>query len=127
MQVAGLRRWLFVVLGGIFVALGLIGVVLPGSPTTPFLLLASYFFVRSSPALHRKLLRSKMFGPTLRDWHTHRALKRRTKWVALLGCSLMIGLSLAFGGLPWIARIFVAAAGAYGIFFVAKLPVLHDT
>lgn len=125
-QVAGLRRWLFVALGGVFVALGLVGAVLPGIPTTPFLLLASYFFVRSSPALHQRLLRSKLFGPTLRDWQRHRGVKRRTKWVSIACCSLMIGLSIATGGLPWVGRVVIAAAGAYGMWFVARLPTVPN-
>ena len=120
----GLRRWLFVALGGIFVALGLVGVVLPGIPTTPFLLVASYFFVRSSPALHQRLLRSKLFGPTLQDWQRHRGVKRKTKWISISCCSLMICFSIATGTLPWVARIVVALAGAYGMWFVAKLPTV---
>lgn len=122
-QVSGLRRGLFVALGGIFVALGVVGVALPGIPTTPFLLLASYFFVRSSPELHQRLLRSKLFGPILRDWQRHRGVKRRTKWVSISCCSLMICFSIATGGLPWVARIVVAVAGAYGMWFVARLPI----
>lgn len=125
-RVAGLRRWLFVGLGGIFVALGLVGVVLPGIPTTPFLLVASYFFVRSSPALHQRLLRSKLFGPTLRDWQRHRGVKRKTKWISISCCSLMICFSIATGGLPWWARIVVALAGAYGMWFVARLPTVPN-
>ncbi|MDE0262380.1 MAG: YbaN family protein [Bryobacterales bacterium] len=126
LQVAGLRRWLFLALGGFFVGLGSVGVVLPGIPTTPFLLLASYFFVRSSPALHRRLLRSKLFGPTLRDWQRHRGVKRRTKWISIGCCSLMIGLSIATGGLPWAGRVVIAAAGAYGMWFVARLPTVPN-
>lgn len=125
-QVAGLRRWLFVALGGVFVALALVGVALPGIPTTPFLLLASYFFVRSSPALHQRLLRSKLFGPTLRDWQRHRGVKRRTKWISITCCSLMIGFSIATGGLPWVGRVVIAAAGAYGMWFVARLPTVPN-
>lgn len=125
-QMAGIRRWLFVALGGIFVALGLVGVVLPGIPTTPFLLVASYFFVRSSPALHQRLLRSKLFGPTLRDWQRHRGVKRKTKWISISCCSLMICFSVATGGLPWVARIVVALAGAYGMWFVARLPTVPN-
>jgi len=123
-QASGLRRGLFVALGGICVALGFVGVALPGIPTTPFLLLASYFFVRSSPELHQRLLRSKLFGPTLRDWQRHRGVKRRTKWISISCCSLMICFSIATGGLPWVARIAVALAGAYGMWFVARLPTV---
>ena len=125
-QVSGLRRGLFVALGGIFVALGFVGVALPGIPTTPFLLLASYFFVRSSPKLHQRLLRSKLFGPTLRDWQRHRGVKRRTKWISISCCSLMICFSIATGGLPWVARIVVLVAGAYGVWFVARLPTVPN-
>ena len=123
-QAKGARRWLFVTLGVIFVALGAIGVVLPGIPTTPFLILASYFLVRSSPRLHRRLLASATFGPMLRDWEAHRAISARLKRLAIACCVVMIILSVAFGGLPWIARLLVAIAGAYGISFVWRLPTL---
>lgn len=121
------RRWLYVGLGCVFVALGAIGVVLPGIPTTPFLLLASFFLVRSSPRLHRKMLASKTFGPVLADWNRHRGLRRRVKRIAVFSCSLMIGVSVLFGGLPWLARTLVLAAGGYGIWFVARLPVIPDS
>ena len=120
------RRWLYVGLGCAFVALGAVGVALPGIPTTPFLLLASYFLVRSSPRLHRKMLASRTFGPVLADWNRHRGLRRRVKRIAVFSCSLMIGVSVLFGGLPWQARVLVLAAGAYGIWFVARLPVVPE-
>ena len=120
----GVRRWLFVSLGVIFVGLGGLGVILPGLPTTPFLLLASYFLIRSSPTLHGRLMRSRTFGPILAHWQEHRALSRPVKRVALVACSVMICLSIAFGGLPWPARLLVAAAGAYGIYFVSRIPVI---
>ena len=122
----GMRRWLFVILGCFFTGLGGIGVVLPGIPTTPFLLVASYFFIRSSPRLHSRLLASKRFGPILRDWDKHRGLKRGVKRFAMLACTVAITLSIAFGGLPWPAQVVVALAGAYGIWFVSRLPEVPD-
>ena len=121
------RRWLYKCLGCVFVALGAVGVVVPGIPTTPFLLLASYFLVRSSPRLHRKMLASKTFGPIIADWNKHRGLRRGVKRIAVVSCSLMIGISVLFGRLPWLARLLVLAAGAYGIWFVARLPVVPDS
>ncbi len=121
------RRWLYVGLAGIFVGLALLGVVLPGLPTTPFLLVASYLLVRSSPALHRRLLRSRTFGPTLRDWHQHKGLRKRTKRFAIVACAGMISISVATGALPWPARLAVVAVGIYGISFVARLPVVPES
>lgn len=122
----GPHRWLFVGLGCVFTGLAGIGVILPGIPTTPFLLVASYFFVRSSPRLSQRLLASRTFGPMLRDWNRYRGIKRSVKWVAVCGCTLTIGLSIFFGGLPWPGRVAVALAGAYGIWFVSNLPTVPD-
>ena len=123
----GWRRWLYVGLGCIFLGLGSVGAFLPGLPTTPFLILASYFLIRSSPRLHRRMLRSKTFGPLLRDWERHRGLKRRVKFVAITACALTIGLSVFLGGLPWSGKVLIAAAGAYGIWYVARLPVVPES
>ena len=123
---SGPRRWLYVGIAAIFVALAMLGVVLPGVPTTPFLLVASYFLVRSSPSLHRRLLDSKTFGPTLRDWDRHRGIRRRTKRVAVGACAVMVTISVVTGALPWQGRVLVAALGAYGIWFVWRLPVVPE-
>mgnify|MGYP006425303125 CR=1 FL=1 len=66
------------------IGLGGIGVALPLVPTTPFLLLAAWAASRGSPELHAWLYRHPRYGPILRDWHEHRALRPRTKCVALL-------------------------------------------
>ena len=126
-MLTGWRRWLYVGLGCIFLGLGSVGAFLPGLPTTPFLILASYFLIRSSPRLHRRMLQSRTFGPLLRDWERHRGLKRGVKRFAIAACSVMIGLSILFGGLPWPARALVAVVGAYGIWFVARLPVVPES
>ena len=62
----GARRILYVVLAAVFFVLAIIGVVLPGLPTTPFLLLTSYFLSRSWPRMHQRLMDNKVFGPILR-------------------------------------------------------------
>mgnify|MGYP006430438313 CR=1 FL=1 len=67
-----------------FIGLGGIGVALPLVPTTPFLLLAAWAASRGSPELHAWLYRHPRYGPILRDWHEHRALRPRIKFVALL-------------------------------------------
>ena len=68
-SVTGLRRMLYLLLAGGFFVLAMAGVILPGLPTTPFLLLTSYFLVRSYPRLNERLIKSKLFGPILVDWH----------------------------------------------------------
>ncbi len=59
--------------------LGIIGIFLPLLPTTPFVLLASACFMRSSPRFHRWLHTHKTFGPILDNWHQHRAVTAKVK------------------------------------------------
>lgn len=70
----GLKRWLYLAVGLVCVGIGSIGVVIRGLPTTPWLILASYCFARSSPTLDRWLKRSPVFGKLLLDWERHRGV-----------------------------------------------------
>ena len=63
-------------------ALGAIGVVLPGLPTTPFVLLAAWAGAKGWPSLERRLLDHPRYGAMIRDWRDHRAVPRRAKWLA---------------------------------------------
>ncbi len=74
-----LMRGFYLGAGVACIALGVAGLVLPVLPTTPFILLAAFCFGRASPRLHRWLLRSRTFGPMIREWQQHRAIPWRTK------------------------------------------------
>ncbi len=124
--VTGWRRVLYVFLGLFFVFLGAVGVVTPVLPTTPFLLLASYFFVRSSPALNAWLLRSRVFGPLLRDWQQYRAVRPRVKVTAVLLVVVAISSSAYFGNLPWYLVAMLIVLGLIGVTVVLRLPVIRD-
>lgn len=68
-------------------ALGLaaVGVVLPGLPSTPFVLLSAWAAARGSPRLRRWLERHAVFGPLLHAWSRGRAIPRRAKWASAVG------------------------------------------
>lgn len=79
----GAARWLLRAAGVAALALGAVGVVVPGLPTTPLVLVAAACFARSSPRLHRWLLANRVFGPLIRDWQESRSVAPRTKAVAI--------------------------------------------
>jgi uncharacterized membrane protein YbaN (DUF454 family) len=90
-------RIVWLVLGFISLGLGGLGVVLPLLPATPLIILAAFFFAKSSPALHDRLLQSRTFGKAIRDWRDKRAISRKGKIAALVAMGLTLVLSLALG------------------------------
>jgi uncharacterized membrane protein YbaN (DUF454 family) len=95
--VADPKRPLFIALGCLCVGLGAVGAVVPGMPTTIFLLGASWLFARSSPKLRERLLASRLAGPLRRYEETGR-MTARSK-AAAIG-AMWAGITLAV----WMAR-----------------------
>lgn len=111
----GVRRLLYVSLGLFFVGVGFLGAVLPVLPHTPFFLLASYFFARSSPRLDRWLRRSPYIGHLIRDWADHRGLRPGVKATAVCLVVLVIGSTVLFSGTPGWAKWAAGGLGAVGV------------
>ena len=102
-----LSRSLFLLLALVSLALGVIGIVLPGLPTTPFILLAAWAAARSSLRLHEWLEGHRLFGPMIRDWEARGAVSRRAKWTASLlmaACAVIFFLTAP--------RLWMAASGS---------------
>ena len=79
---SALMRAVYFVLGLVCLILGLIGIVVPGMPTTVFILLAGYFWARSSRRFYAWLLAHRLFGQMIINWQTHRAIPRFAKYLA---------------------------------------------
>ena len=122
----GVRRTLYLLLGFFFVGLAGLGAVLPVLPMTPFLLLASACFLRSSPALNQRLLRSRLFGPFLRDWYQHRGVRLHVKVLAVVVLSAAVGASLLFGRLSLPLVVLLLTLALMGLVVVLRLPLVKD-
>ena len=72
-------RVLYFCLGIGFFGLGVLGVLLPGLPTTPFMVLAAWAFARSSRRFHNWLTTHHLFGPPIQRWQAHRVIPRPVK------------------------------------------------
>jgi uncharacterized membrane protein YbaN (DUF454 family) len=94
-------RAVYLLIGLLFVGVGAVGVVLPGLPTTPFLLISLWAFARSSPRFHNWLYNHRYFGPGLRRFSEHRVIPLKVKltslafMVAAVSASLLTGQALA--------------------------------
>jgi len=108
--------------GALALLLATIGVVLPGLPTTPLVLVAGACFVRASPRAHAWLLRNKTFGPLLAEWERHRSIPLRVKRIGLTAMALTAAFSVwFFSGQPWLQGL-VLAGVATGVWVVVRLP-----
>lgn len=89
-----IKKYLLISAGSLSLALGIIGVFVPVLPTTPFLLLASFCYIRSSSRMYNWLINHKIFGAYIYNYVTHRAIKRSIKIGTLIFLWLTIAISI---------------------------------
>ncbi|AVH13533.1 YbaN family protein [Acinetobacter indicus] len=89
----------------IFVILGFIGAVLPGMPTTVFLILAAWAASKGWPQMDAWLLSHPKYGQTLRDWRANGTVPRKAKWFATI-MMLISACIMLFTTAPLAVKIF---------------------
>lgn len=100
---AGPVRLVYLALGWLFFGLGMLGVVLPVLPTTPFLLLTLWAFSRSSLRLHQWLYQHRIFGPALQRWHQHRIIPLDAKVIIVVTMSASLTYLIGYSQIPQVA------------------------
>jgi uncharacterized protein len=78
-----------------------LGLFLPGLPSTEFVILAAWAAARSSPRLHQWLMQHPRLGPPLQAWHDGQRVSLRGKWVSTVSMGACAVL-LWFAPHPWI-------------------------
>ena len=99
------RRLLLLIVGLLSLAFGVVGVILPVLPTTPFVLLAAGCFARSSPRLQVMLERSRLFGPFIEHYRCHTGITVLRKVVTLAILWAGLGISMFFVPLAWLVPL----------------------
>lgn len=97
------------IVGTVSLVLGLLGIVLPVLPTTPFLLLTAYCYLRSAPNWHKRLLESKHLGPYIRNFQENKCIPVRVKVYAISMLWITITLSAVFAVSLWWVRLLLFA------------------
>jgi uncharacterized membrane protein YbaN (DUF454 family) len=122
----GWMRWRYLAMAGGSFALTLIGLVVPGIPTVPFLLATSYYLARSSPELDARLRETVFFGPILREWETHGGLTgfSKGKLVALTLAIVVATVILApLSAIGLVGIFIVSAASVYGLYRIPDAAI----
>lgn len=128
----GVARGLFskpllFVLGWVFVGLAMLGAILPLLPTTPFLILASSCFIKSSPRMHRWLLSMPVWGPILRDWEKHRGVRLNAKLSAYTIIAVAVMASAWASHWSPVVMLILAPFVISGVVVIGRLPVIRSS
>lgn len=120
----GPRRFYYLALAGGSFALTVIGLIVPGIPTVPFLLATSYYLARSSPRLNKALSRSRFFGPVLTDLEKSGGLRPINR-LKLIGLTLTVSaLTLVLAGPSLVLLLIMGTAVSVSIYAINRIPGL---
>jgi len=112
--------------GMLCVGLGVIGIFVPGLPTTPFMLLAAWLFARSSTRLHQWLLNHPRLGPFIKAWNSGAGLERKMRRRILL--TLWLGMSVSMLIIAKLcAVLLLSSIGSVVSIYLLRLPVYDNS
>ena len=115
-------RHLYMTAGLLSVGLAVVGTVLPIVPTVPLVLLAGFFFSRSSARFDSWLVQHRVFGPIIRDWRAGLGFTVRAKVLAALAIVVSFSVTLLVAVQSTAGRIGMIALAIGVIFFIVSRP-----
>jgi len=114
MEIKAMLKVVLIILGTLSLAIGCIGILVPGLPTTPFVLLTAALYIRSSDKLYRMVHESKLFGRMIRDYKEGGGITIARKIYIITLMSAMVAIAVIFFVRNSIADWIVIAAGIAG-------------
>ena len=125
---------LLLLLGFIFVGLGFIGIIVPGMPTTVFMILAAACFAKSSPKFEQWILDLPGIGRFVQDHRDRLGMPQKSKAIAITMMVLAVTLSIIFAITSTLVQLLVGGVGIIGVWYVGvrvptkeKVLALRDT
>ena len=120
------QKLMYALLAGLFFVLGMVGLLLPLVPTTPFLLLMSYFLIRVSRRAHDFVISWPIVGRPIHEWEEHRGVRPGTKRTAYISVAIFLTVSLTIKQFSWSFVFLAIVLASAGIYVVFRLPTIRD-
>lgn len=115
-------KFLYVVLGTLSLITGIIGIIVPGLPTTVFLLFAATMYFHGNKKFHDKLLANRYLGNYIKRFREGQGMSIRDKIISLLMMWIMIVIAIKSGSQNFrIAMIILGAIGTICILFFVPI------
>ncbi len=115
-------RFLFRILGIFFLGLAFVGIAIPLIPTVGPVLLAAYFFSKSSERFDQWLLENRLFGGIVRDWRAGLGFTIRAKSIAIGAIIVTFTISVVFVIDITVIRVGLIALAIALVIYIAQLP-----
>ena len=116
------KKILLLTLGFTSLFLGILGIFLPILPTTPFALLATYCFSKSSKKLHHKLLKQPHLGPLITNWQRHGIIRIKAKILASITMIVLFSYTLIFVPIHGAIKCILIITAIFILLFIWTRP-----
>ncbi len=117
-------RFILVMLGVVTLGLGLLGIVLPVLPTTPFLLLTCYFWAKGSKRFHTWFIHTKIYQKYLHQFIENKTMTKKQKWSLMLFVDTILLISFLMVPLLWVRIGLVVILILKYIYFQTQVNVV---
>ena len=117
-----IARTILTGLGFLSLGVAVVGLVLPGIPTTGPVLLSAYFFSRSSERFDNWLIGHRVFGPIVRDWRAGLGFSRRAKALAIVAIAVTFSVTIVFAATNVIVRVALVVLAVGIAVYIYRLP-----
>ncbi|MES2791487.1 MAG: YbaN family protein [Planctomycetota bacterium] len=120
-----LWHWFYGTLAIASLGMAWVGLLVPGIPTVPFVLLTAHFALKTSDGLRDRLLSTRTFGPMMRDWHDHRAIRRGVRTRAYILTMILTGVTLFLAPVSVVLYAITGTMFVIGMFLISRIPVIE--
>ncbi len=115
-------RSVYLILGIFFLGLAFVGIAMPLIPTVGPVLLAAFFFSKSSERFDQWLVQNRLFGGIVRDWRAGLGFTTRAKAIAIAAIIVTFTISVVFVIDLTVIRIGLIALALSLVVYIAQLP-----
>ena len=121
-------KWILFSIGLVAFVLGVIGIIVPGLPTTPFMIVAAACFMRSSERFYNMIIRNKLFGSAVKDYLSGNGMPIVAK-IWAWGMMWVFSIYALIWGIPdrlTYAKVVLVVLLIIGTLFILKIPVKRN-
>lgn len=119
-------RAVYLVLGFVFLGIGIAGIVLPILPTTPFLLLTAAFFAKSSERFHNWFIQTKLYDKYINQALNKKAMTKETKRNAMLTLGIIFAAGFIFSPVWYAKAVIAVIAAGHLYYFLVKIKTVEE-